>query len=142
MSKLYQIVYIVCTFGYDVTITSANSIAVSLSRDTRDQYTALLLAEISKPEILRFRPIPPFIFPLQSFKITATKHKNIFLDHLEKHFKKPVTTVCFSITVFSLILKKNTKLFFSVINSNVVLKNLKPHYGIMGQRYDQYYNLI
>ena len=36
---------IVCTVGYDVTITSANSIAVSLSRDTRDQYTALLLAE-------------------------------------------------------------------------------------------------
>ena len=39
MSKLYQIVYIVCTVGYDVTKTSANSIAVSLSRDTRDQYT-------------------------------------------------------------------------------------------------------
>ena len=43
---LYQIVYIVCTVGYDVTITSANSIAVSLSRNTRDQYTALLLAEV------------------------------------------------------------------------------------------------
>ena len=38
--------YIVCTVEYDVTITSANSIAVSLSRDTRDQYTALLLAEV------------------------------------------------------------------------------------------------
>ena len=46
MSKLYQIVYIVCTVGYDVTITSANSIAVSLSRDTRDQYTALSWAEV------------------------------------------------------------------------------------------------
>ena len=46
LSKLYQIVYIVCTVGCDVTITSANSIAVSLSRDTRDQYTALLLAEV------------------------------------------------------------------------------------------------
>ena len=46
VSKLYQIVYIVCTVGYDVTITFANSIAVSLSRDTRDQYTALLLAEV------------------------------------------------------------------------------------------------
>ena len=46
MSKLYQIVYIVCTVGYDVTITSANSIAVSLSHDTRDQYTAMLLAEV------------------------------------------------------------------------------------------------
>ena len=46
VSKLYQIVYIVCTVRYDVTITSTNSIAVSLSRDTRNQYTALLLAEV------------------------------------------------------------------------------------------------
>ena len=46
MSKLYQIVYIVCTVGYDITITSANSIAVLLSCDTHDQYTALLLVEV------------------------------------------------------------------------------------------------
>ena len=46
MSKLYQIVYIVYTVGYDVTIASANSIAASLSRDTPDQYAALLLAEV------------------------------------------------------------------------------------------------
>ena len=45
MSKLYQIVYIVCAVGYDVTITSANSSAVYWSRVSRDNDTAMLLAE-------------------------------------------------------------------------------------------------
>ena len=36
MSKLYQIVYIVCTVGYYVTKTSANSSAVYWSRVSRD----------------------------------------------------------------------------------------------------------
>ena len=39
--------YIVCTVEHYVTKTSANSSAVSLSRDTRDQYNALLLVEVS-----------------------------------------------------------------------------------------------
>ena len=41
-----KLLRIVCTVGYYVTKTSTNSSAVSLSRDTRDQYTALLLAEV------------------------------------------------------------------------------------------------
>ena len=46
MSKLYQIVYIVCTVVYDVTITSANSSAVYWSCVSRDNDTAMLLAEV------------------------------------------------------------------------------------------------
>ena len=45
VSKLYQKLWIVCTVGYYVTRTSANSRAVSLSRVSRDQYTALPLAD-------------------------------------------------------------------------------------------------
>ena len=44
--KSYLKLWIVCTVGYYVTKTSANSSAVSLSCDTRDQYTALLLVEV------------------------------------------------------------------------------------------------
>ena len=46
MSKLYEIVYIVCTVGYYVTKTSANSSAVYWSRVLRDNDTAMLLAEV------------------------------------------------------------------------------------------------
>ena len=46
VSKLYQIVYIVCTVRHYVTKTSANSSAVYWSCVSRDNDTAMLLAEV------------------------------------------------------------------------------------------------
>ena len=58
-TKLIILLRIVCTVGYYVTKTSANSSEVLLSRGTRDQYTALLLAEVLVAAI----PNLPILYP-------------------------------------------------------------------------------
>ena len=51
--ELIILLCIVCTVGYYVTRTSTNSSAVLLSHVSRDQYTALPLAEVSGASLCR-----------------------------------------------------------------------------------------